>query len=65
MVKQLQGPGNAGGPNEGGATGVIAFEAEDAGDVIPYVVVAVTVNVYETPLLNPDTTIGDPEPEAI
>lgn len=44
-----------------GAVGVIAFDAADA-LLVPAAFVAVTVNVYATPLVNPVTLIGDDPP---
>ena len=43
-----------------GADGSVVMEddAEDALDV-PYAFVAVTVNVYDVPLVNPEIVIGD------
>jgi hypothetical protein len=40
-----------------GATGVTAFEAVD-GALVPAPLVAVTVQLYAVPLVNPDTVIG-------
>jgi hypothetical protein len=47
-----------------GTTGVTELDADDAGDV-PIAFVAVTVNVYEVPLVKPPTEIGDEEPLAV
>jgi hypothetical protein len=47
--------------NKTGFAGVTALLAVDAGDV-PIAFVAVTVNVYEVPLLKPETVIGDEPP---
>jgi hypothetical protein len=47
--------------NNTGFTGVTALLAVDAGDV-PIAFVAVTVNVYEVPLVKPETVIGDEPP---
>ena len=46
-----------------GALGAVVTEldTDDAEDV-PLVFVAVTVNVYAVPEVNPDTVIGDDEP---
>jgi hypothetical protein len=41
----------------GTATGVTELDAADAVDV-PLALVAVTVNVYAVPLVNPETVIG-------
>ena len=47
-----------------GIGGVTLFDAADAGPV-PEAFVAVTVNVYAVPLVNPVTTIGEPAPLAV
>ena len=49
-----------------GALGAVVIEVdtEDAVDV-PLVLVAVTVNVYAVPAVNPLTVIGDDEPVAV
>lgn len=46
------------------AVGVTAFEAEEATDVLePFV--ALMVNVYNVPFVNPETTIGLDDPVAV
>jgi hypothetical protein len=45
----------------GTVAGVTAEDAEDAAPV-PTLLVAVTVKVYEVPLVRPVTTIGEAEP---
>jgi len=45
-----------------GALGVTLFDGADAGPV-PTPFVAVTVNEYTSPLVNPDTTNGLPPPD--
>jgi len=49
-----------------GADGTVVMEddAEDALDV-PYAFLAVTVNVYAVPLVNPLTVIGEDVPVAV
>ena len=46
------------------AAGITEFDAVEAGPV-PFALVAVTVKVYETPLVRPVTVIGDVAPEAM
>ena len=48
----------------GAAVGVTAFEGDEAGPV-PTEFVAVTVNVYEVPLVSPVTVIGLEAPLAV
>jgi hypothetical protein len=48
----------------GTAAGVTEFDALDA-VLVPIAFVAVTVNVYAVPLLNPVTVIGDDPPLAV
>jgi hypothetical protein len=50
--------------NKGGSNGVTELLAVDASDV-PIAFVAVTVNVYAVPLLNPVTVNGLDEPVAV
>ena len=45
----------------GGSAGITAFDAADAFPV-PTLFVAVTVNVYEVPLVRPVTVIGEALP---
>lgn len=47
-----------------GATGVTALEAAEE-TLVPTVLVAVTVNVYLSPLLRPVTVMGEPVPVAV
>jgi hypothetical protein len=48
----------------GTVAGVAAFDATDA-VLVPSAFVAVTVNVYATPLVSPVTVIGDDPPDAL
>ena len=48
----------------GTVAGVTAFDADDA-KLIPALLVAVTVKVYEVPLVSPVTVMGDAGPVAV
>ena len=45
----------------GTVDGITALDGTDSGP-FPSMLVACTVNVYDVPLVNPDTTIGDVVP---
>ena len=47
----------------GTVAGVTVFDGPEAAPV-PTLLVALTVNVYATPLVSPGTTIGDAAPDA-
>src|SRR5580704_8329505 len=51
----LTGEGLADGGGGGGATGVTAFDAPEGG-LVPPPLAAVTLNVYDVPLVRPETT---------
>jgi len=48
----------------GTVAGVTDADAEDA-EPFPIAFVAVTVNVYAVPFVNPETTIGDDDPDPV